>query len=134
MLCSVGLHKEEELLAFKKRMEAAQMHTMDMTNNDLAKDHLRHLVSCSDQPLFLIVEKAVYFPCFCCIARLNPGLDSSMVQMGGQTKIEHELLYRFVFPERPGALMQFLEVFSPQWNITLFHYRSQVIYQLKCFY
>jgi threonine dehydratase len=97
LLCSVGLHKEEELLAFKKRMEAAQMRTMDMTNNDLAKDHLRHL-------------------------------------MGGQTKIEHELLYRFVFPERPGALMQFLEVFSPQWNITLFHYRSQVIYQLKCFY
>jgi len=134
MLCSVGLHKEEELLAFKKRMEAAQMRTMDMTNNDLAKDHLRHLVSCSDQLLFLIVEKTVYFPCFCCIARLNPGLYSSMVQMGGQTKIEHELLYRFVFPERPGALMQFLEVFSPQWNITLFHYRSQVIYRLKCFY
>lgn len=40
--------------------------------------------------------------------------------------MEHELLYRFVFPERPGALMKFLDAFSPKWNITLFHYRSQV--------
>ena len=41
--------------------------------------------------------------------------------------MEHELLYRFVFPERPGALMKFLDTFCPCWNITLFHYRSQVL-------
>jgi hypothetical protein len=63
--------------------------------------------------------------CFCGVERLKFGMDLSMLQMGGQTQVDHELLYRFVFPERPGALMQFLEMFSPRWNITLFHYRSQ---------
>ncbi|PKO84675.1 MAG: threonine ammonia-lyase, biosynthetic [Betaproteobacteria bacterium HGW-Betaproteobacteria-11] len=36
----------------------------------------------------------------------------------------HELLYRFEFPERPGALMTFLEAMSAGWNISLFHYRN----------
>jgi hypothetical protein len=52
------------------------------------------------------------------------------VQMGGRAHVEHELLYRFVFPERQGALMKFLDAFPPSWNITLFHYRSQVISNL----
>lgn len=37
----------------------------------------------------------------------------------------HERLYRFEFPERPGALMQFLSRMHPDWNISLFHYRNQ---------
>ena len=37
---------------------------------------------------------------------------------------EHEILYRFEFPERPGALMQFLDSMSAGWNISLFHYRN----------
>src|SRR5690242_1271947 len=37
---------------------------------------------------------------------------------------EHEILYRFEFPERPGALMRFLESMSTGWNISLFHYRN----------
>src|SRR6185437_12837525 len=37
---------------------------------------------------------------------------------------EHEILYRFEFPERPGALMQFLGSMSSGWNISLFHYRN----------
>ena len=37
---------------------------------------------------------------------------------------EHEILYRFEFPERPGALMQFLNSMSRGWNISLFHYRN----------
>ena len=37
--------------------------------------------------------------------------------------LEHELLFRFEFPERPGALLRFLESLHPDWNITLFHYR-----------
>ncbi|KAL8245215.1 hypothetical protein R6Q59_011473 [Mikania micrantha] len=45
--------------------------------------------------------------------------------MGGRTNVENELLCRFVFPERPGALMKFLHAFSPRWNISLFHYRAQ---------
>lgn len=88
VLYSVGLHQEEELSALKERVEGAGMRTVDLTDNDLAKDHLRHL-------------------------------------MGGRAHVEHELLYRFVFPERQGALMKFLDAFSPCWNISLFHYRSQ---------
>jgi threonine dehydratase len=34
-------------------------------------------------------------------------------------------LLRFVFPERPGALMKFLSAMRPGWNISLFHYRNQ---------
>ena len=46
--------------------------------------------------------------------------------VGGRSALAHdELLYRFEFPERPGALMQFLNSLSPNWNITLFHYRNQ---------
>jgi len=37
---------------------------------------------------------------------------------------EHEILYRFEFPERPGALMKFLDSMSAGWNISLFHYRN----------
>ncbi|XP_024195647.1 threonine dehydratase biosynthetic, chloroplastic [Rosa chinensis] len=45
--------------------------------------------------------------------------------MGGRINVENEVLCRFVFPERPGALMKFLDTFSPRWNISLFHYRGQ---------
>jgi len=37
---------------------------------------------------------------------------------------ENEILYRFEFPERPGALMKFLNSMSRGWNISLFHYRN----------
>jgi threonine dehydratase len=37
---------------------------------------------------------------------------------------ENEILYRFEFPERPGALMRFLNSMSRGWNISLFHYRN----------
>jgi threonine dehydratase len=62
---------------------------LDLTNDELAKQHLRHLV-------------------------------------GGRSPLARdELLYRFQFPERPGALMKFLTSMSPNWNISLFHYRNQ---------
>src|SRR5689334_14324231 len=44
---------------------------------------------------------------------------------GHAPEAEHEALYRFEFPERPGALMQFLDSMSRGWNISLFHYRNQ---------
>ncbi len=44
---------------------------------------------------------------------------------GRSTLSQHELLYRFEFPERPGALMRFLQAMNPDWNISLFHYRNQ---------
>ena len=61
---------------------------IDLTHDELAKLHLRHLV-------------------------------------GGHSALAHdELIYRFIFPERPGALMQFLARMNPNWNISLFHYRN----------
>ncbi|MEB3883226.1 threonine ammonia-lyase, biosynthetic [Lyngbya sp. CCY1209] len=45
--------------------------------------------------------------------------------VGGRSPLAHdELLYRFEFPERPGALMKFVASMSPNWNISLFHYRN----------
>ncbi len=62
--------------------------TLDLTDDELTKLHLRH-------------------------------------QVGGRSQLaSHELLYRFEFPERPGALMKFLQCMSPDWNISLFHYRN----------
>jgi len=62
--------------------------TVDLTDDETAKLHIRHLV-------------------------------------GGRSPLAHnELLYRFEFPERPRALMQFLNSMSPTWNISLFHYRN----------
>ncbi|CAN0926252.1 Threonine dehydratase biosynthetic, chloroplastic [Linum grandiflorum] len=45
--------------------------------------------------------------------------------MGGRSTVRDEVLCRFIFPERPGALMKFLDTFSPRWDISLFHYRGQ---------
>ena len=46
--------------------------------------------------------------------------------VGGRSELaKDERLYRFVFPERPGALMRFLSHMHPDWNISLFHYRNQ---------
>ncbi|KAL5210271.1 hypothetical protein ABZP36_005894 [Zizania latifolia] len=88
VLYSVGIYTDDELRAMVERMESSKLKTVDLTNNDLAKDHLRYFI-------------------------------------GGRSEIEDELVYRFIFPERPGALMEFLDSFSPRWNISLFHYRAQ---------
>ena len=46
--------------------------------------------------------------------------------VGGRSELaREERLFRFVFPERPGALMRFLDAMHPGWNISLFHYRNQ---------
>jgi len=65
--------------------------TLDLTDDEMAKLHIRHLVG-GHAPK-------------------------------GDGKV-HELLYRFEFPERPGALMNFLNKMSADWNISLFHYRN----------
>jgi len=45
--------------------------------------------------------------------------------VGGRSPLaQNELLYRFEFPERPGALMKFVSSMSPNWNISVFHYRN----------
>jgi threonine dehydratase len=62
---------------------------LDLTHDDLAKEHIRHMVG------------------------------------GASSLAKDERLLRFVFPERPGALMKFLSTMQPNWNISLFHYRNQ---------
>ena len=63
--------------------------TLDLTHDDLAQEHIRHMV-------------------------------------GGRSPLaQDERLLRFVFPERPGALLKFLSLMRPNWNISLFHYRNQ---------
>jgi threonine dehydratase len=62
--------------------------TLDFTNNEMAKLHVRHLVG------------------------------------GRAPAVKNERLFRFEFPERPGALMKFLDSMSAGWNISLFHYRN----------
>ncbi len=44
--------------------------------------------------------------------------------VGGRSSCDDEVLYRFEFPERPGALLNFLKKVGDKWNITLFHYRN----------
>ena len=75
----------ERLLRTLRRHDYA---TLDLTDNELAKLHIRHLVG------------------------------------GHAPAARDELLYRFVFPERPGALLDFLAQMGGRWNISLFHYRS----------
>ena len=48
------------------------------------------------------------------------------ILVGGHSALsQDERLLRFVFPERPGALLKFLSLMRPGWNISLFHYRNQ---------
>ncbi len=76
--------------------ERAGYPTLDLTDNELAKVHLRHLVG-------------------------GPAPRDA----AGRSLAENERLVRFDFPERPGALMRFLDSLNPHWNISLFHYRNQ---------
>jgi threonine dehydratase len=62
---------------------------LDLTDNELAKLHIRHMVG------------------------------------GRVPAIGHqEVVYRFEFPERPGALLGFLDRLAQDWNISMFHYRN----------
>ncbi|HEY5656882.1 MAG TPA: threonine ammonia-lyase, biosynthetic, partial [Myxococcota bacterium] len=57
------------------------------------------------------------------------GNETAMVHarhlVGGRAPdLQHERVLRFEFPQRPGALHRFIELISPTWNLTLFHYRK----------
>ncbi len=87
----VGLQVQDrdEPGKISKQFDKHGFKNLDLTHDELAKLHIRHLV-------------------------------------GGKSALaQDELLYRFEFPERPGALMRFLDSMAPNWNISLFHYRSQ---------
>jgi threonine dehydratase len=79
-----GLNERKELIA---KLKAKKYPVLDMTDNEMAKMHVRHLV-------------------------------------GGHANLKDEVLYRFEFPERPGALLDFLSRIGTRWDISLFHYRN----------
>ncbi|WP_188409110.1 threonine ammonia-lyase, biosynthetic [Agaricicola taiwanensis] len=79
---------EEEKRQVIEALAAKGYPVLDMSDNELAKLHVRYMIG------------------------------------GPAPSIQDEVLLRFQFPERPGALMQFLRSLDPAWNISLFHYRN----------
>ena len=80
-----GLDERRELL---EQLQQAGYKVVDLSDNELAKLHLRHMVG------------------------------------GRSSTVANERLFRFEFPERPGALLDFLNAIGTNWNISLFHYRN----------
>jgi threonine dehydratase len=86
----VGLqiHEGDEIGKLVSQLKKHDLDAVDLTENEMAKLHVRHLVG------------------------------------GRAPQARNEVIYRFEFPERPGALMNFLNSMSHDWNISLFHYRN----------
>ena len=80
-----GIDERRELL---QKLESAGYTVVDLSDNEMAKLHVRHMVG------------------------------------GRSSAVANERLYRFEFPERPGALLDFLNAIGTDWNISLFHYRN----------
>ena len=85
----LALQRRDEAARLAKLFDRHGFDNVDLSDDELAKEHVRHMV-------------------------------------GGRSKLAlNERLFRFEFPERPGALMRFLAAMHPGWNISLFHYRNQ---------
>ncbi|MDH3637369.1 MAG: threonine ammonia-lyase, biosynthetic [Gammaproteobacteria bacterium] len=84
----IQVQRATEIDALIKRLTRHRYPSVDLTDNEMAKLHVRHLVG------------------------------------GHAPDAQNESVYRFEFPERPGALLEFLEKMGETWNITLFHYRN----------
>ncbi len=85
----ISINGDEHRHAFQKQLSTQGFENVDLTDNDLAKTHVRYMV-------------------------------------GGRSSTAHgERLFRFWFPERPGATARFLTAMGADWNISLFHYRTQ---------
>ncbi len=84
----VEIKSEGQLESLVETLNSQDYEALDLTDNELAKLHIRHLVG------------------------------------GRNQQVSDEKLYRFRFPERPGALMKFLNALGGNWNISLFHYRN----------
>ena len=82
---SGGLAERKQLLT---ALRAASYPVEDLSDNEMAKLHVRHMVG------------------------------------GPSAGVANERLFRFEFPERPGALIDFLQAIGTDWNISLFHYRN----------
>jgi threonine dehydratase len=84
----IQIRQRDEREALTAAFAAEGFGVLDLTDDELAKLHLRHMIG------------------------------------GSSPLARDELLYRFEFPERPGALTRFLGHMHPDWNISLFHYRN----------
>ncbi len=84
----VSVRDRGEAVKLIRSLEKIGLHAEDLSDNEMAKLHVRHLVG------------------------------------GRAYGVKNEILYRFEFPDRPGALMKFLDSMSHHWNISLFHYRN----------
>lgn len=84
----VQISGKPDLESILASLNANDLGSIDLTDNELAKLHIRHLVG------------------------------------GHAPQLKDERVLRFEFPDRPGALMRFLEAMSVDWNISLFHYRN----------
>ena len=84
----VQVRNRQETEQLVKTLRRKGLQTLDLSDNELAKLHVRHMVG------------------------------------GHAPGAKNEILYRFEFPEKPGALMRFLTSMSRGWNISLFHYRN----------
>ena len=84
----VATQSRHDAAALAAVLNASGYETADLTDNEMAKLHVRHMVG------------------------------------GHAPEVRHERLCRFEFPERPGALTEFLDKLGGRWNISLFHYRN----------
>ncbi len=89
LFVGIAIKGDEERRAFQVQLSANGFDNVDLTDNDLAKTHVRYMVG------------------------------------GRSPDVQDERLFRFWFPERPGALARFLTTMGAGWNISLFHYRMQ---------
>ena len=78
----------DEAASIARELEHHGYGCTDLSGDDLAKTHVRHMVG------------------------------------GRAADVRDEVLFTFEFPERPGALLQFLRGLGARWNISLFHYRN----------
>ena len=84
----VATQSRQDAGALAIALEEKGYRTVELTGNEVAKLHVRHMVG------------------------------------GRSPEVTNEQIYRFEFPERPGALMAFLDTLGGRWNISLFHYRN----------
>ncbi len=85
----VSIRNDKDRTDFSAQLSKAGYQNIDLTDNDLAKTHIRYMVG------------------------------------GRSAEVLHERLFRFWFPETPGALTRFLKATRGKHNISLFHYRAQ---------
>jgi threonine dehydratase len=91
----VTVHDRDETARIVKSLRRAGFGTLDLSDDEIAKGHMRHMIG-------------GHLP----------------RNAAGKLSGAKELLYRFEFPERRGALMKFLSALNPGWNISLFNYRN----------